>query len=101
MKFTTVQDFIKHWLTEREDCLYFLFSKFEFLFNSYEIEPDKYILRITMVYDGKYTKETKLTYEQIDSFVDKMAVMSYIVNDMIESVGSERKTNFIDSYGEP
>jgi len=95
MKFDTVQDIVKHWLKSREDCLYFLFSKFEFLFNSYELEQDKYILRITMVYDGKYTRETKLSHEQIHYFNDKMAVISYIINDMIESVGSN-KTGFID-----
>jgi hypothetical protein len=44
-----------------------------------------------MVYDGKYTRETKLSHEQIHYFTDKMAVMSYIINDMIESVGNDRK----------
>ena len=91
MKFRTVQEIVKHWLDNREDCLYFLFSKFEFLFNSYRIEQDKFILRITMVYDGKYTRETKLSHEQIHYFTDKMAVMSYIINDMIESVGNDRR----------
>ena len=91
MKFNTVQEIVKHWLANREDNLYFLFSKFEFLFNSYELEEDKFILRITMVYDGKYTKETKLSHEQIHHFTDKMAVISYIINDMIESVGNDRK----------
>ena len=91
MKFATVQDIVKHWLESREDYLYFLFSKFEFLFNSYALEEDKYILRITMVYDGKYTRETKLTHEQINCFNDNVAVISYIMNDMIESIGNDRK----------